>query len=64
MYRKKELKGNTQRMFDHLRCIMVSVIVLNVVESGFESPSDLTKDLNIDICCFSAKHSTLRRMLA
>jgi hypothetical protein len=33
-----------------------------VVDRGFEPRSDQTKDEDIfDICCFSAKHTVLRR---
>ena len=41
--------------------IMVSVLTSNVVDRGFESRSAQTKNYKIDICCFSAKHKTLRR---
>ena len=40
---------------------MVSVLALSVVDSGFEPLSGQTKDYKISICCFSAKHATLRR---
>ena len=40
---------------------MVSVRALSVVDSGFEPLSGQTKDYKISICCFSAKHATLRR---
>jgi hypothetical protein len=40
---------------------LISVIVLSAVDHGLESPLDLTKVLNIDIWCFRANHSTLRR---
>ena len=39
---------------------MVSVLVSSAVDRGFERRSDQTKDCNIDICCFFAKHATLR----
>jgi hypothetical protein len=31
------------------------------VDSGFEPISGPTKDYKIDICCFSAKHTSLKR---
>ena len=37
---------------------MVSVLA----SSGFEPRSGQTKDYEIGICCFSAKHSAFRRM--
>jgi hypothetical protein len=40
---------------------MVSVLAPSVVDHGIESSSDQTKDYKISICCFSAKHTTLRR---
>ena len=40
---------------------MVSVLASCVVDRGFEPRSGQTKDYAIGICCFSAKHTTLRR---
>jgi hypothetical protein len=40
---------------------MVSVLASIVVNRGFEHQSGQTKDINIGICCFSAKHATLRK---
>ena len=40
---------------------MVSVLVLSVVDRGFEPRSGQTKDYEIGICCFSAKHVALRK---
>jgi hypothetical protein len=40
---------------------MVSVLASIVVNRGFEHWSGQTKDINIGICCFSAKHATLRK---
>jgi hypothetical protein len=41
--------------------VMVSVLVLSVVDHGFEHWSRLAKDYKIGICCFSSKHVALRR---
>jgi hypothetical protein len=41
--------------------MMVSMLALSVVDHGFKPRSDHTKDYEIGICCFSAKHATLRR---
>jgi hypothetical protein len=40
---------------------MVSVLTSRAVDRGFEPRSDQSKDYNIDMCCFSAKHAALRR---
>ena len=40
---------------------MVSMLALSVVDRGFDPWSGQTKDYQIGICCFSAKHATLRR---
>jgi hypothetical protein len=40
---------------------MVSVLASIVVNRGFEHQSGQTKDIKIGICCFSAKHATLRK---
>jgi hypothetical protein len=45
----------------HIAGVMVSVLVSSVIDRGFESRSGQTKDYNIGICCFSAKHAALRR---
>ena len=40
---------------------MVSLLASSVVDLVFERPrSDQTKDYEIGICCFSAKHAALR----
>ena len=40
---------------------MVSVLALSVEDHGFRPRSGQTKDYEIGICCFSAKHAALRR---
>jgi hypothetical protein len=40
---------------------MVSVIALSAVDCGFQPRSGQTKDYQIGICCFSAKHAALKR---
>ena len=40
---------------------MVSVLASSAVDRVFEHRSGQTKDYKIGICCFSAKHATLRR---
>jgi hypothetical protein len=41
--------------------VMYSVFVSKTVDHGFELRSGQTKDYEIDMCCFSAKHAPLRR---
>ena len=40
---------------------MVSVLASSAVDRGFEPRSGQTKDYKIGICCFPARHATLRR---
>jgi hypothetical protein len=39
---------------------MVSVFASSAADRGFESRSGQTRDYEIDMCCFSAKHTVLR----
>jgi hypothetical protein len=41
--------------------VMVSVLSSSAVDREFESRSGQTKDYEISICCFPAKHAKLRR---
>ena len=41
--------------------VMGSVFASSVVDRGFEPRSSRTKDYELGICCFSAKHAALRR---
>jgi hypothetical protein len=41
--------------------VIISVLASTVIDRGFESRSGHIKDYKIDICCFSAKHATLKR---
>ena len=40
---------------------MVSVLTSSAVDCGFDPRSGQTKNYEIGMCCFSAKHTTLRR---
>jgi hypothetical protein len=40
---------------------MISLLSLSAVDRGFEPRSGQTKDNKIDICCFSAKYTALKR---
>ena len=41
--------------------VMISMPASSAVNRGFEPRSGHTKDYEIGICCFSAKHAALRR---
>ena len=41
--------------------VMISVLVSSALNRGFEPRTGQTKDFKIGICCFSAKHTALRR---
>ena len=45
----------------HIGGIIVSVLASSVVDRGFEPRLGQTKDYQIGICSFSAKHAALRR---
>ena len=47
--------------FDCFGGIMVSVLTSSAVDRGFKPWSGQTKDYEIGICCFSAKHAALKR---
>jgi hypothetical protein len=40
---------------------MVTVLASSAIDRGFEPRSGKTKDYEMGICCFSAKHAVLRR---
>jgi hypothetical protein len=40
---------------------MVSVLASSAVDRGFERRSGQAKDYEIGICCFFAKHASLKR---
>ena len=54
---KKGGKQNT----DRIAGVMFSVLASSAVDRGFDPQSGQTKDYNIGICCFSAKHTALSR---
>lgn len=45
---------------NHIGGVLFSMLLLSAVDHWFEPQSDQTKDYNIVMCCFSAKHSPLR----
>ena len=48
-------------LVNHIGGVMVSMFASSAVDRGFEPRLDQTKDYKIGICCFSAKHASLRR---
>ena len=52
---------NLIQVLNRIGGIMVSVVASSAIDRGFEPQSGLTKDFEIGICCFSAKHVALRR---
>ena len=48
-------------MMNHIDGVMVGVFTVSVIDCGYEPRSGQTKDYEIGICCFFAKHAALRR---
>jgi len=46
---------------NHICGIIVSVLASSAVDRGFEPRSGQPKDYEIGICCFSGRHTALRR---
>ena len=52
--------------YDNHKCwncisgVMVSILALSALDHGFEAWLNQTNDYKIGICCFYAKHVTLR----
>ena len=40
---------------------MVSVFASSAIDRGFDPRSGQIKDFKIDMCCFSAKHTALKK---
>jgi hypothetical protein len=53
--------GLIKNYINRIDGVMVSVLDSCAVDHGFEPRSGQTKDYEIGICCFSAKHAALRR---
>jgi hypothetical protein len=47
----------------HLWCNGSGVFALTAVDRGFESRFGQTKDYEIGMCCFSAKHAAVRNQV-
>jgi hypothetical protein len=48
-------------IFHRIGSVVVGMLASSVVDRGFEPRSGQNKDYEIGICCFSAKHTALRR---
>jgi hypothetical protein len=48
-------------LLEHIFGVMDSVLTLSEVDRGFDFRSGQTKDFEIGMCCFSAKHIVWRR---
>ena len=57
MYLKTRLQITSKRISG----VMVSVLASSAIDCGFEPQSDQIKEYEIGMCCFSAKHTALRR---
>ena len=55
------LSSLQNQIYDRIGGVVVSVVASSAVDRGFEPRSGQTKDYTIGICCFSAKHTALRR---
>ena len=51
----------THERLNHIGGVMGSVLPSSAVDRRFETRSGQTKDYQISICCFSAKHAALWR---
>ena len=50
-----------QCRFNRIGGVIVKVLASSAVDREFESRSGQTNDYNNSICCFSAKHTAVRR---
>jgi hypothetical protein len=46
-------------LYNYIGSVMVSVLTSSTVDCGYEPRSSQTKDYEIGICCFSARHAAL-----
>ena len=49
-----------QENLERIGGVMVSVLDSSAINRGFELRSGQTKEYKIGICCFSAKHTSLK----
>jgi hypothetical protein len=60
-YRDCHMTSVTSRFKNRIGEVMVNVLASSVVDRGIEPRLGQVKDYKIDICCFSTKHTALRR---
>jgi ribosomal protein L31 len=53
--------GIVEQQYSSIGDVTVIVLASSAIEREFEIRSCPTKDYKIDICCFSAKHTSLTR---
>jgi len=58
---RQAVKTNIISKKNHISGVIVSIIMSRVVDHRLLPLSGQTKDYEIGICCFSAKHAALRR---
>ena len=51
---------DNHKCWNRISGVMVSILALCAVDRGFEAWLNQTNDYKIGICCFHAKHATLR----
>ena len=55
-----EPKQRTPLVWNHIGSVILNMLTLYAVDRGFKPWSGQTKNYEILICCFSAKHSVLK----
>ena len=58
---KKKTPHSSGAIFQRIGGVMVGVLASSDVDHEFQPRSGQTKYYKIGMCCFSAKHETLRR---
>ena len=61
IYGHISLQDYSSKVFSCFARVMVTSLAFSAVDRGFEPRSGQTKDYQIGMCCFSAKHAALRR---
>ena len=61
MHQYQQNEPSPLTLTNHICSVMVNMLISSAIDHGFEPRCGQTKDCNIGICCFSAKHTALRR---
>ena len=56
----EQLNDASSKFYNHIGGVMVSVLASSVVDYGFKPRTGQTNDYEIGICCFSAKHNSIK----